>query len=147
MMGKRWALAGAALLFIALLPGCTATMQDVIEAENQGTAVVYPVTLNEAWDISRSVLHWEGADLIESHREEGYMLSTVPQSFWSTGGLVGVWIDSVTQHHTKVTIVVKKRHPQTIGGPPFTESDFQKKFAEAVEIVSSGKPLPLEAPK
>lgn len=147
MISTRWVLSGITLLFVTVLAGCSATMQDVIESEGQGAAVVYPVTASQAWDIAQSVLRWEGTDLIEPHRDSGYMLATVPETFWSTGGLVGVWIDSVDQHHTKVTIVVKKRHPQTIGGPPFTESDFHKKFGEAVEIVSSGKPLPLEAPK
>lgn len=147
MIRTKWALVGATLMFVTVLAGCTATMEDVIESEDQGTAVVYPVTASEAWDIAHSVLRWEGTDLIEGHRDSGYMLTTTPSTFWSTGGLVGVWIDSVDQNHTKVTIVVKKKHPGSISSLPFTESSFHKKFAQAVEIISSGKPLPLEAPK
>jgi len=56
---------------------------------------------------------------------------------------VGAWVEPVDENQVKVTVV---RKPPSI----FTrlrETTFHERFAEVVEIVKAGKPLPLEAPE
>jgi len=73
------------------------------------------------------------------------MLTTVGQNFVSQGSLIGVWVEPMNPKNTKVTIV-SKRKIQTQVATGLTESTFHSRFAQAVKIVKSGKPLPIEAP-
>ncbi len=131
-------------LFMLIISGC-ATMSDVLKDKDQGTAQVYPVSSDLAWEISTTVLRWEGCETIEEHRSSGYMLTTIGANMISEGTLVGVWVDPVDSENTSVTIVTKRKM-QTNIATGLTETTFQDRFAQAVEIVKSGKSLPIEAP-
>ena len=133
------------LFFISLTIGGCASMSDVLKSKDDGTAITYPVNQDQAWDIAMTVLRWEGCKTIEEDKSQGYMLTTVGQNFISAGSLIGVWIDKIDTDNTKVTIV-SKRKVQTNIATGLTEGTFQKRFAQAVEIVNSGQKLPIEAP-
>ncbi|HKI79809.1 MAG TPA: hypothetical protein VKA26_14810 [Ignavibacteriaceae bacterium] len=133
------------LFFISLTIGGCASMSDVLKSKDDGTAISYPVNQDQAWDIAMTVLRWEGCETIEEHKSQGYMLTTVGQNFISAGSLIGVWIDKIDTNNSKVTIV-SKRKVQTNIATGLTEGTFQKRFAQAVEIVNSGQKLPIEAP-
>jgi hypothetical protein len=90
------------LSFAALLNGC-ATMNDVErvkDAGTEGTTKVYPVTADQAWEISKTVFRWEGSDAIEEHRDQGYMLTSSGMNMVSRGeplwerGL-SLWINTI----------------------------------------------------
>jgi len=132
------------LLLYLSIPGC-ATMSDVLKSKNEGTVQVYRVRADRAWDIAVTVLRWEGAETIEEHRKDGYMLTTVGENLVSAGSVVGVWVEPGNKDNTKVTIVTKRKM-QTNIATGLTESTFHARFAQAVKIVRSGKPLPLEPP-
>jgi hypothetical protein len=125
-------------------PGC-ATMSDVLSNKAEGTVRNYPVSPDRAWSTAMTVLHWEGAETIEEHREDGYMLTTVGANLVSAGSVVGVWVEPADKGNSKVTIVTKRKM-QTNLATGLTESTFHTRFAQAVEIVKSGKKLPMEAP-
>lgn len=139
------ALLGAGLLLHAA--GC-ATMSDVVKAKHEGagTGAVYPVSQEQAWEIARTVFRWEGADAIEEHKAHGYMLTSSGINFVSYGAVMGAWIESVDRDHTKVTVITKRRIAVNVA-TTLTESTFQERFAEAVGIVRSGKPLPAQPPE
>ena len=107
-MGKtKWYI--LMLLILICVSGC-ATMSDVVASKDSGTSVVYPVTADQAWDIAETVFRWEGADAIEEHRKDGYMLTRSSGiNFVSYGAVMGAWIDAVDNDHTKVTVVTKRR--------------------------------------
>jgi hypothetical protein len=133
--------------FAALLNGC-ATMDDVVqvkEAGTEGTTKIYPVSADQAWEISKSVFRWEGADAIEEHRDEGYMLTSSGPNLVSWGAVMGAWIEPVDKENTKVTVVTKRRVTINIA-TTLTESTYHKRFAQAVEIVNKGQPLPHTKP-
>jgi hypothetical protein len=134
----------AALL--GLLAGC-ATMSDVVEskAEGKGTAEVYPVTADQAWEIPKAVFRWEGADAIEEHRSEGYMLTSSGMNLVSYGAVMGAWIEPVTSGRTRVTVITKRRLSVNVA-TTMRETTFHKRFAQAVDMVKAGKELPLTAP-
>lgn len=134
-----------AALAIGLVSGC-ATMGDVMQSKEQGTAEVYPVTFDQAWTISMTVLRWEGADAIEEHRDERYMLTSSGINLVSYGAVMGVWVDPQPDGRMKVTVVTKRRI-QTNVFTTLTESTFHNRFALAVEIVKAGKPLPPKPPE
>ncbi len=144
-MGKtKWQLL-MMLFVIVLISGC-ATMSDVAGSKDSGTSAVYPVTADQAWDIAKTVFRWEGADAIEEHRNDGYMLTSSGMNMVSYGAVMGAWIDPIDKDKTKVTVVTKRRLSLN-AATTLTEATFQKRFAQAVDIVKAGKPLPLKAPE
>jgi uncharacterized protein YceK len=56
MDGKRVTMFGSfmVVLLFALISGC-ATMGDVMRAKDEGTAKVYPVNADQAWEIAKTV--------------------------------------------------------------------------------------------
>ena len=56
------------------------------------------------------------------------------------------WIEPVDGAHTRITVVTKRRYQLGLF-TTMTESTFHSRFAQAVEIVKAGKPLPLTLPK
>jgi hypothetical protein len=148
-MGKYKAVVGALLMVQLWLAGCQPNLGDVMreKAEGGGTAKVYPVNTDQAWKIAMTVFRWEGGEAIEEHRDEGFMLTT--SSSMTIGGgrgtLMGAWIEPADTEQTKVTVITKRRDP-TQWTTTLTETTFHKRFAQAVEIVKAGKPLPLTAP-
>ncbi len=131
-------------LFGVFVSGC-ASMSDVLASKNEGTVKVYPVSQDRAWDIAMTVLRWEGAETIEEHKKDNYMLTTIGANLISAGSVVGVWVEPAKKGSTQVTVVTKRKM-QTNFVTGLTETTFQERFAEGVEIVKSGKPLPLSAP-
>ncbi len=145
---------GMRKLFLALMvlasivaTGC-ATINDVVaakEAGREGVTVEYDVTPDQAWEIAKTVFRWEGADAIEEHRAEGYMLTSSGMNLISPGTVMGAWVEKGLPHKTKVTIVTKRRM-QTNLFTTLTESTFHKRFTQGVDLIKSGKPLPRSAP-
>lgn len=144
MRGKRLAVAGILAVLLALLTGC-ATMGDVMKSKDEGTAQVYPVDAEQAWEISRTVFRWEGADAIEEHKADRYMLTSTGMNWVSYGAVMGAWIDAVDKNNTKVTVVTKRRIATNLA-TTLTETTFHKRFAQAVEIVKKGQRLPAAPP-
>ena len=135
------------LPFVALFDGCS-TMDDVVrvkEAGTEGTTKTYSVNADQAWEISKAVFRWEGSDAIEEHRSEGYMLTSSGMNLISWGAVMGAWIEPVDKDSTKVTVVTKRRVTINVA-TTLTEGTYHKRFAQAVEIVKKGQPLPRIAP-
>lgn len=135
------------VLITALGSGCS-TMQDVVQAKEsgrEGVTQTYPVAPNQAWDIAKTVFRWEGADAIEEHRDQGYMLTSSGINLVSYGTVMGAWIEPAGPG-SKVTVVTKRR-VQTNLFTTLTESTFHRRFGQAVDIVRSGRPLPPVAPQ
>jgi hypothetical protein len=135
------------LSYVALFTGC-ATMNDVVqvkEAGTEGTMQVYPVNADQAWEISKTVFRWEGSDAIEEHRDQGYMLTSSGINLVSWGTVMGAWIEPVDKNNTKVTVVTKRRVTINIA-TTLTEGTYHRRFAQAVEIVKKGQPLPRNVP-
>ena len=77
--------------------GCS-SMGDVVRAKDsggEGTAHDYPVTADQAWTIAKTVFRWEGADAIEEHKDEGYMLTSSGPNLVSWGAVMGAWIEPI----------------------------------------------------
>lgn len=145
-----FAIIARALLLCVLLSslGC-ATTNDVIrvkEEGREGTTKVYDVTFDQAWEIAMTVFRWEGADAIEEHRNQRYMLTSSGMNMVSWGTVMGCWIEPLDAGHMSVTVVTKRRITLNVA-TTLTEGTFHKRFAQAVEIVKSGQPLPRIAPK
>jgi hypothetical protein len=134
-----------ALGLAVLMCGC-ASVSSVLKSKDEGTAQVYPVAKDDAWKISMTVLRWEGCETIEEHKDEGYMVTTFGQSFVSAGTIAAVWVEPMDHENTKVTVVTKRKVATNVA-TELTEASFHKRFAEAVEIVKEGKPLPIERPR
>jgi hypothetical protein len=63
----------------------------------------------------------------------------------SWGAVMGAWIEPVDKKNTKVTVVTKRRVTMNIA-TTLTESTYHRRFAQAVEIVRKGQPLPRNVP-
>ena len=144
---NRLARTAAAASLAALLAAC-ATMNDVVqvkESGSEGTAKVYPVSPDQAWDIAKAVFRWEGADAIEEHRKDNYMLTSSGVSLFTWGAVMGAWVEPVDRGNTKVTVVTKRRIQVNLV-TTLTEGTFHDRFAQAVGILQKGEPLPRQAP-
>ncbi|MFZ6687604.1 hypothetical protein ACO0K0_07645 [Undibacterium sp. SXout11W] len=130
-----------------VLSGC-ASVNDVLvakESGKEGLTHEYAITQDQAWDIARTVFRWEGADGIEEHRTEGYMLTSSGVSLASSGSVMGAWVENGADGKVKVTVVTKRR-VKTDLFIPLSEEGFHRRFTQAVAIVKSGKKLPLTSP-
>ena len=134
-------------LSIVFLSACS-TMQDVVKAKengSEGTTKTYQVSESQAWEIAKTVFRWEGADAIEEHKDQNYMLTSSGMNMVSYGAVMGAWVVPVNKEDTKVTVVTKRRLTLNVA-TTLTESTFHRRFAQAVEIVKKGQPLPATAP-
>jgi hypothetical protein len=134
----------AAVALLAFIVSC-ASINDAIKAKADGTVVNYPVDFEQGWKIATKVLRWEDAESIEEHKDEYYMVTTVGENLISAGSAIAVWVEPIDNSNVKVTIV-SKRKIQTNIATGLTESTFHRRYKQAVDIVKSGKPLPVEAP-
>jgi hypothetical protein len=132
------------LSLLMLNVGC-ATMSDVIRNKNNGAVRVYSVNENDAYRIAHTIFRWEGADAVEEKRDENLVLTSSSASLLTMGTFMGAWIEPVDADHTKVTIVTKRK-VATNAVTTLTERSFHTRFDQAVQILKSGKPLPLQAP-
>ena len=132
------------LMFMLVAPGCS-TMGDIVGRKEDGTSRVYPVNADQAWEIAKVVFRTEGTDAIEEHRPEGYMLTSSGMNLVSWGAVMGAWIDKVSDNETKVTALTKRRITINVA-TTLMESTFHGRFAQGVQIVKSGKPLPALLP-
>jgi uncharacterized protein YceK len=137
---------------ILLLGGC-ASMQEltneVIKARNtgkEGVTKVYPVTENQAWDITEAVFRWEKTDNIEEHKNENYVIAGMGMKMVAFGSVMGVWIEPVDSGHTMLTVVTRRRVASDIF-TRLTAPRFYERFDKGVKIVKSGKELPVIPPQ
>jgi len=138
----------SALIISSLMATACSTMQDVVKVKEngtEGTSQTYAVNESQAWEIAKTVFRWEGADAIEEHKEQHYMLTSSGMNLVSYGAVMGAWIEPVDNTNTKVTVVTKRRVSMNIA-TTLTESTFQRRFAQAVDIVKKGQPLPATPP-
>ena len=143
---KKFIFTTLAILILAL-SGCS-TMQDVVRAKEsgaEGTTKTYQVSEAQAWDIAKAVFRWEGSDAIEEHKEQHYMLTSSGMNLVSMGTVMGAWTKPIDSDKTEVTVVTKRRVTTNIA-TTLTESTFHKRFAQGVDMVKSGKPLPEALP-
>ena len=123
-------------LFVTLsiaVSGCS-TMQDVVKVKQsgaEGTTRNYAVSEAQAWEIANGDQH--------------YMLTSSGVNLVSWGAVMGAWVEPVKDDETKVTVVTKRRVTMNVA-TTLTETTFHKRFAQAVNIVRKGQPLPAEAP-
>jgi hypothetical protein len=121
-----------ACLLIWVCATACATTSDIVRAKAQGkgTSRVYPLNVEKAWEISKTVFRFEGQKEVDEHRSEGYMVARTGESTMSSGALVGVWIEAVDGDNTRVTVVIKRRDPTELS-VQVTETDFHENFVLA----------------
>jgi len=126
-------------LTFTFMVGCM-TMSDVIKSKQNGMTNAYSISADQAWEIAKTVFHWGSADAVEEHRKENYLAAS------SGANVMVAWIEPLDKKIVRVTVVSKRRFPANPTSD-LTERDFQNYFAQAVEMVNSGKPLPSSPPK
>ena len=129
----------ALFLVFAFIVGCAA-MSDVVKSKQNGQINVYSINADQAWEIAKTVFRWANADAVEEHRKESYLAAS------SGANVMVAWIEPMDKKIIRVTVTSMRRLPIN----PFTdltERDFHNYFAQGVEMVNSGKPLPSSRPK
>src|SRR6185295_19035492 len=102
----------AMVVLAAVFFGC-ATKRDLVGAKlkGRGTQRTYPVTVDQAWVISKTILELQPTEKIEEHRAEGYMLTSDEISALTPSTYMGVFIEPDGARETKVTFVTRRRTP------------------------------------
>ncbi len=140
------------LSVIFLVSGCASTQElasELIKARNsgkEGVAKVYPVSEDQAWDITKTIFRWEKTDEIEEHRNENYVIASTGIKTAAFGSVMGVWIEPVNSDHTTITVLTRQR---VEGGTltRLTVPEFFNRFDQGVKIIKSGKKLPVIPPQ
>ena len=83
----------------------------------------------------------EEAENLEEHKDQNYLTASMGISAFSNGVVIAVWVEKFGKEYAKVTVVTKRR-TQTNFATGLTESTFQQRFAQAVDILRSGQSLP-----
>jgi hypothetical protein len=130
---------------MSLILSACSTMADVVDHKHEGTAMVYELTSDQAWELAKVVLRTEGADAIEEHRDQGYMLTSSGSNFYSRGAVMGAWVEPYSGNRMVVTVLTKRRVKTNLF-TTLTEGTFHRRFAQGVRIVNSGSPLPTMLP-
>ena len=128
---------GAVLMALVACQSLATVMDS--KSKGGGTTVEYPVTPEQAYEISMTIFRWEGSDAIEEHKLQGYVLTS-----W-TRTVAGAFIEAIDPGHAKVTVVTQRRSPTALM-TDLTESTFHDLFAQSVDLLKAGKPLPLTSP-
>jgi hypothetical protein len=116
-------------------------MRDVVRdgERGEGTTRTYAVAVDRAWDITRSILVWEGgAEQIDDRRRDGYVLASSGIEAFSWGAYMGVWITPIDSSRVRVTVVTKRKVSTNIA-TTLTESTFHERFAEAAARAPSSE--------
>jgi hypothetical protein len=144
---KTSILAAVLILLVPWSAGCMSSMSDILTARQsgEGETRVYGVNVETAWEISKTVFRWEKTENIEEHKLEGYMLTNAGQNFISAGSVMGAFFEAADSGSTKVTMISKRRMATNLA-TGLTEGTYHKRFQQAVDIVRSGKSLPLQPP-
>ena len=122
------------VLSFLILGGCANSFSELVRSkeEGKGTSKIYNVNVDQAWEIARKVLQWEGTGGIEEHRSEGYMVMRSGETLFYKVNLMGVWIEPVDKARSKVTVLTKsKTSVDTILG--LSETGFHEHFALFVQ--------------
>jgi hypothetical protein len=134
---KRWAI--LCFLTIAVLVLACANKQDVLvtKLRGQATGHDYPVTIDQAWNISKTIFRLEPTDAIEEYRKDGYMLTSQDVGGLSSGTYLGAFIERADRAgETRVTFIARRKSP-TQAYPALTEAAFHRKFAELVSLINA----------
>ena len=131
-------------VILVLGAGCASSV-DVVREKGEGTARRYPVTADQAWDISKTVFRWAGAERVDEHRAEGYMMATDAPDRRDYGTVMVAWVERDPDGVMRVTVRTQSQmmlNPAVV----LTEEDFHRRFVQAMRLVQEGKPLPAQAP-
>ncbi len=129
---------------LVLVAGC-ATFTDIAGEKDEGTARRYPVTVEQAWDISKAVLRWEGAKKIEEHRDRGYILGSNTEDPNEYIVAMAVWVEKDPDGVARVTVRARSRMVLNPAGL-LTAENCHRRFAQGMRLVQEGKPLPEQPP-
>jgi hypothetical protein len=129
----------------ASLPELSNQVVQAKMAGNEGVTKVYPVSVNQAWEITETVFRWEKCDAVKENRQENYMITSTGMKMVAFGSVMGVWLEPSDESSTKVTVVTRRRVEKDF----FTKLDaptFFERFEKGLEIVKEGKKLPVVPP-
>ena len=87
-----------------------------------------------------------GCDAIEEHKIEGYMLTSKGKDMITSGSVMGAWIEPISSNKMAVTVISKRRNSLDLFSG-MTESKYHKYFKTGMDILKTGKDLPLIAPE
>src|SRR5262245_53604665 len=100
---------GLGWMTLTLVLSACSTMADVVDHKHEGTARVYELSSDQAWELAKIVFRTEGADAIEEHRDEGYMLTSSGSNLYSDGAVMGAWLEPSGGNRVNVTVLTKRR--------------------------------------
>jgi hypothetical protein len=140
--GSRHVPPSFALVALLLASACApvGTMATVIDEKEKGAAVVYPIGPDRAWELAVDVLRRGGANAIEEHRDQHYLLTSTSPSPTEAGvgAYVGIWIQATDAHHPMVTCVMRWKKLTSLPGP-LTEKRFHVQLQRALGSGSPGQ--------
>jgi hypothetical protein len=134
----------------ALSTACGGSMTQVLQEkqDNKAKTRTYAVAPDKAWEIAETVLRWDGAGVIEEHRDKSYLLTAIAgySNAADETTFVGAWIEPAGDA-VKVTCAASGPHTITRFPEDDYERVFHNRFQQALAYVNAGQPIPIQPPR
>jgi hypothetical protein len=130
----------------ASLDELSGKVMEARETGREGLVRIYPVSNEEAWEITRAVFLWEKTDDVQERRDRNYCITSTGMKMVAFGSVMGVWIEPVDENNTRITVITRRR----VDSDTFTQltgPKFMKRFEQGVTIVKGGKKLSARPPE
>ncbi|GEM_PF-2564883 len=104
-----WALVTVVFLVVLLFQLLSfSTPSDIKQLRGQGTVRIYYFPYNRVFGVSISVINERGLAIVESNKEEGYIIASEDSGFFYDGRIIALFFTSESStNHTQVEVVSK----------------------------------------
>lgn len=96
------------LTLLVLGVNACASVETMREAGGNGTANVYNVSYDKAWEASKDAVVDAGGRLNEEDKAQGYIIGTFGMSAFSWGEKVSIFLTALDKNATEVEVVSKR---------------------------------------
>lgn len=96
------------LTLLVLGVNACASVETMREVGGNGTANVYNVSYDKAWEASKDAVVDAGGRLNEEDKAQGYIIGTFGMSAFSWGEKVSIFLTALDKNATEVEVVSKR---------------------------------------
>ncbi len=119
------------LFAVFLLAGC-GSIDSVKDKKDEGDAVVYKTSFENAWVYTKKIFKQSGIEIREENKKKGAIFGKSEPGSSNNGSYVGVWITPINDN--QVSVSVYSEMAIHFGyHPTFKPEDFHKEFKMYVD--------------
>jgi len=114
------------LLLACAAAGCASTMNDVLAAKADGTAEVYPLPPDRAWELSEAILYDATHEAPLDFKDRGFVC--VKGGLGSDETFIAVWVEPRERPGESLVTIVTRRASGMQIAVVLSEAEFHERF-------------------